>query len=229
MHDCWVRPCFDAMNKFVPANHNQLPFLDVFIIKMFAAPCKFADPPAIADVGVTMSSVRSISPQEQRIGARNVRTIAPDMRTELVRISASTLEFLGKVSQVKSVRDALRRVSEKAALLNSLELWAVDFKLVQIEIGAPEPKAISVSFMHLFHSVLKIILLRSLDSTPDLYTQLQTEEDRFQAVANNIDERWKAYRARDGIIGGQEERSKCVDIHGHRVMSPSSAPDPRNP
>lgn len=48
MRQYWARPAF-AGHTLVPANDTQLPYLDVFIVKMFVAPCKFAEPPATAD------------------------------------------------------------------------------------------------------------------------------------------------------------------------------------
>jgi hypothetical protein len=208
MHEYRARPDFVAANKLVPAHHDQLPFLDVFIIKLFAAPCKFADPPATADISGTTVSVCLISPHKQPVESRDLRTIAPDMRTELTRIAASTLEFLGKVSQVESVGNALRLLSEKAALLDSLESWLIDLELVQTEIRPPGPELISVSFMRFFHLILKIVLLGALDSSPDLYAELRTENDRLQGVANNVGERVKAYRTCSGTRSGRGERSK---------------------
>jgi len=204
MHEYRARPNFVTANKLVPAHHDQLPFLDVFIIKQFAAPCKFADPPATADVSETTLSV---SPHQQPVESRDLRTIAPDMRTELIRIAASTLEFLGKVSQVKSVGIALQLLSEKAALLDSLESWLTDLEVIQTEIGSPGPEPISVSFLRLFHVILKIVLLGALDSSPDLYAELRTENDRLQGVANNVGERVSAYIRCSGTSSGRGERS----------------------
>jgi hypothetical protein len=129
------------------------------------------------------------------------------MRTELTRIAASTLEFLGKVSQVESVGIALRLLSEKAALLDSLELWLIDLELVQTEIELPVLEPISVSFLRFFHLILKIVLLGALDSSPDLYAELRTENDRLQGVANNVGERVRAYRTCSGNSSGRGERS----------------------
>jgi hypothetical protein len=207
MHEYRARPYFVAANKLVPAHHGQLPFLDVFIIKLFAAPCKFADPPATADVSRTTPSACLNSPHQQPIESHDLRTIAPNMRTELTRIAASTLEFLGKVSQVESVAIALRLLSEKAALLDSLESWLTDLELVQTEIGSPGPEAISVSFLRLFHLILKVVLLGSLDSSPDLYAKLRTERDRLQGIANNVGERVRAYVRCCGTGSGRGERS----------------------
>ncbi|KAF7596978.1 hypothetical protein BBP40_011344 [Aspergillus hancockii] len=207
MHEYRARPGFVVANKLVPAHPDRLPLLDVFIIKLFAAPCKFADPPATADVRGPTSSVCLISPHQQPVESRDLRTIAPDMRTELTRIAASTLEFLGKVSHVESVGIARRLLSEKAALLDSLELWLMNLDLVQTEIGSPGPEPISVSFLRFFHLILKIVLLGALDSSPGLYAELRTENNRLQGVANNVGERVRAYRTCSGTSSGRGERS----------------------
>ena len=208
MREYRARPGFVAANKLVPAYQEQLPLLDVFIIKLFAAPCKFADPPTSADVnGTTTSSVCLNSIHRQPVEPRNLRKIAPDMRTELTRIAASTLEFLDKVPQVESVGIALRLLSEKAALLDSLESWLVDLEVVQTEFGPPGPEPISVSFLRFFHQTLKIVLLGALDSSPDLHVKLRTENDRLQDVASNVGERVRAYRTCSGSSRGRGERS----------------------
>ena len=226
MHEYRARPDFVAANKLVPAHHDKLPFLDVFIIKLFAAPCKFADPPPTADVSGTASSVCLNLPHQRSVDSLDLRTIAPDMRTQLTRIAASTLEFLGKVSQVESVEMALRLQAEKAALLDSLESWLIDLELVQTGIGSLAPEPVSVSFLRLFHLILKIVLLGALDSSPDLYTKLRTENDGLQDVANNVGERVKAYITCSGTSSGRGERSTGRRYSWQSdVILPSHAPD----
>jgi len=205
MHEYRARPNIVAASKLVPAHHDQLPFLDVFIIKLFAAPCKFADPPATTDIsGMTAS----VCPHQQPVESRDLRTIAPDMRTELTRIAASTLEFLGKVSQVKSAGNARPLLSEKISLLESLESWLIDLELVHTKITPPGPEPISVSFLRLFHQILKIVLLGALDSSPDLHAKLRAENDRLRGVASNVDERLKVYETCSGTRSSRGERSK---------------------
>jgi hypothetical protein len=187
MHEYRARPTFFAPNHLVPAHHDQLPLLDVFIIKMFAAPCKFAEPPVIAEELGT-------PPHQLPVESRDFRTIAPDMRTELTRISALTLEFLDTVSQVETEEIASQLLSEKAVLLDSLESWLNNLELVQTEVQPSGSEPISVSFLRLFHLILKIVILGALEISPDLHTELQTENDRLQAVANNVGERVRAYR-----------------------------------
>jgi hypothetical protein len=206
MYEYRARPYFIVANKLVPAHYAQLPFLDVFVIKLFAAPCKFADAPATADVSGTTLSVCLTSLHQQPVESLDLRTIAPDMRTELTRIAASTLEFLSKVSQVESVGIALRLLSEKAALLDSLQSWLIGLESFQTEIGVPALEPVSVSFLRLFHLILKIVLLGALDSSPDLYAALQAENDRLQGVANNVGERVRGYRTCSGTSSGRSER-----------------------
>ena len=208
MHEYRARAYFVAANRLVPACHDRLPYLDVFTIKLFAAPCKFADPPTTADLPGTTVSVCLVSPHQQPAESRDPCTIAPDMPTELTRIAAATHEFLGKVSQVDAVENALQLLSEKAALLDSLEWWLIDLELVQAKTIPPGPELISVSFMRFFHLILRIVLLGALDSSPGLDAQLLTETRRLQSVANNVGERVKAYRTRSGTEIGGGERSK---------------------
>ena len=136
------------------------------------------------------------------------------MRTELTGIAASTLDFLGNVSQVESVGIALRLLCEKAALLDSLESWLIDLELVQTEIGPLGHEPISVSFLRFFHLILKIVLLGALDSSPDLYAELRTENDRLQGVAKNVAKRVRAYRTCSGRSSGRGERSQCAYVYG---------------
>lgn len=199
MHEYRARPELDAANKLVPAHYAQLPLLDVFIIKLFVAPCHFAEPPAASDVNGSTLSRCLISPQQQPVKPRSLRTIAPDMRTRLVKIATSTLEFLDKVSQVESVGIALRLLSEKGTLLGSLESWLVDLELIRIEGGSPGPEPISVSFLRLFHIILKTVLLGALESSPDLNAKLRTENDRLQDLANNVGERVRTYVTCSGV------------------------------
>jgi hypothetical protein len=208
MNEHRVRPGFTATNILVPARHDQMPLLDVFIIKLFAAPCKFAEPAATTDVCGTTLPVRLISPRQQPLESRNLRTITPDMRTELTRIAALTLKFLGNVSRVESIGDVLLLLSEKAALLESLERWFIDLELIRLEIGPPSLEPISVSFMRFFHLILKTVLLGALNSSPDHYTELQTVNDRMQSVADSVGERLKAYRMSNWTSSGRGERSR---------------------
>ena len=195
-----ARPYFTSAGQLAPAHYSKLPFLDVFIIKLFAAPCMFVEPAATVDAsGATL-------PDEETVGSCDLRKLAPDMRTELVKISASTLEFLSKVALVHSTEDAMRLLSEKASLLDSLEIWLNDLEVVQAETKPPGPESILVFFMRIFYLILKIVLLGVLDPLPESDTELREENDRLQNMANEVGERVKPYfKTCGGRGGGAEE------------------------
>lgn len=210
MHEYRARPGFVAVNKLVPANNDELPFLDIFVIKLFAAPCKFAEPLPSADSNGTTSSEHLASCQNH-IESRDLRKIAPDMRTQLTRIAASVHAFLEKVSRVESLEIALQLLSEKEALLNTLELWLIDLERARSESNSLGPEPITMSFLRFFHLMLKIILLVALDSSPDLYSKLRPENDRLQGLADVVAERVKDYRMYSGtsINHGKRFTARC--------------------
>lgn len=203
MREHRARPDFVAGNNLVPARLGQLPLLDVFIIKVFAAPCKFADPPAAAGTGV-----RTVA--QQPVESCPFRTIAPDMRVKLTMIAESIIEFLGKVSRVESAGNALGLLSEKADLVDSLESWLNDLELVQAEVRPPGPEPLSVTFMRFFYLVLKVVLLGALGSSLDLSVVLQTETRRLQDVASNLSERVKTYKMWTGTRSSAGKQFKAI-------------------
>jgi hypothetical protein len=206
LHEYRTRPFLVAGNILVPAYHDELPFVDVFIIKLFAAPCKFAESPATVDTDGTALPVCPFSPHQQPDEPHDFRTIAPDMRTELTKISASTLVFLSKVSNVESAGNALQLLSEKANLLESLDSWLAYLELAQARARPPGPELLSVYFLRFFHQILRIVVLGALDSSPDLCAQLQAENDQLQSVACNVGKRVQAYRTGRGpeVVKGSD-------------------------
>jgi hypothetical protein len=190
MHEYRARPCLTVTNQLVPAYHEQLPLLDLFIIKLFAAPCKFAEPSSLSnksEESVGMYPV--LLPTEPN----KLRIIVPDKRTELTKISASTIGFLDKISHVQSAEDALGLLSEKTFLLESLNSWLHDLECGHAKDKSPE--AISVSFLRLFHQILKVVLMGSLRFPSDVGGGLRGEYERLQSVASHVGQRVKGYRA----------------------------------
>lgn len=177
MREHRARPILTASQKLVLSQHNQLPFLDVFIIKLFAVPCKFADTPSKNTTGA-IASANVTSPYQQPAKSWHFRTIAPDMRTELTRIATSTIAFLNKVSHVESEKTAFLLLPERASLLDSLEFWLADLEFVQTENSALGLEPLSVSFLRLFYQILKVVLLGTLESSAELHAQLRTENDQ---------------------------------------------------
>jgi hypothetical protein len=194
MREYRARPSLDGSGTFVPAHryHEELPLLDVFLIKLYAAPCKFAERSASANLSGT--TVVSPNPSDlQSTEIQSPRMIAPNMRTQLTRIAASTLEFLDSASRVNSAEDAARLLSQKSSLLDSLQTWLVSLELVDIEIDSIQ--RLSLTFMRLFRQIMKIILLGALDSTPECESELRSEHDQLKRIASDVNEGVRIFRS----------------------------------
>ncbi|KAF2003195.1 hypothetical protein P154DRAFT_460894 [Amniculicola lignicola CBS 123094] len=194
MNEYHARPYFTGANELVSAHHDQLPLLDVFMIKLFIAPCKFTDAPATADGNGTTTSACPIPTLQQSDERRDLRKIVPDMRTALIRIATTTLEFLSNVSHVETVANALELLSEKAVLLDALEAWLAKVEVNQSAVGPRASELLSVSFLRLFHQTLKIAVMGALRSSPDLHVKMLMEYGQLQRIASSIGKRVKGYR-----------------------------------
>ena len=210
MREYGPRPHLSTDKDLTLPLHDQLPLLDVFIIKLFTAPCKFAQLSKTTQSGQATPPASATLPRQRLAEASKFRTIIPNIRTKLTRIAASMLEFLGKVLQVKSAENAIHLLPEKASLLDSLDSWLIDVKSFQAELDPSDPGPISLSFMRMFHLVLNVVLLGILDSTPDVRTKLQTVSDHLQIQAKIVDERLKEYRMQNPTGCGRGEQSTLV-------------------
>ncbi|KAK2772257.1 hypothetical protein CKAH01_13960 [Colletotrichum kahawae] len=194
MHEYRARPSLIEPDKLIPASHSNIPLLDVFVIKLFIAPCKFADSPASTNITETAADVCPISPDQQPAEFVTLRPIAPDMRTLLTKITSSTLKFLDKVSNVESAPKAFLLVSEKAFLLDSLDLWYSKFERVLTQTKAQQREPLSLSFLRLFHRTLKIVLLGALYCPSEHEGKRRAEIEKMRHVADDVEEGLKVYR-----------------------------------
>lgn len=207
MHEYCARPYFVATKRLVPAHYEKLPLLDIFVIKMFAAPCKFKVPKAAdADAEASSSSASPDSLCNQPVESHNLPLIVPCMKTQLRKIAASTIRFLDQVSQVESVENATLLLSEKAALLKSLDTWLMDLESIQNALDNPGPEPLLIPFFRMFHLILEIVVLGALDSSPDLDAKLQMESDRLQSIANDVGEMYKTYVTCSGKSDGSARK-----------------------
>ncbi|KAH9232432.1 hypothetical protein K456DRAFT_1838981 [Colletotrichum gloeosporioides 23] len=200
MHEYRARPLLIGRDKLIPASHSKIPLLDVFVLKLFIAPCKFADSPASTHIEETATGACPVLSHQQSGKSESVpaRPIAPDMRTLLTRIASRTLEFLDKVSNVESTAMALFLVSEKASLLDSLDSWYSMFERVHSDAKARQRESLSVSFLRLFYRTLHIVLLGAISCDLEYDEKRLAEIEQLRLVANNVEEGLKAYRGYRG-------------------------------
>jgi hypothetical protein len=162
MHECRARPGLGSGSELLPAYHEGLPLVDVFVIKLFLAPCHFAEPPTIVTMNPKLSPVYPNQPSPTSLESGELPRLAPNMRPDLVRIAESTLDFLARVSQVKSMETAHQLWPEREGLLASLESWLGD---VEAQITSTGSEPLAMAFQRVFQMVLKIVLLSTLGSS----------------------------------------------------------------
>jgi hypothetical protein len=193
MREYRVRPSLDEAGIFVPAylHHEELPMVDVFLLKLFAAPCKFAE--RAASIDPKGSSIGTSSPPDQQATEPPTpRMIAPNMRPQLVNIAISTLEFFGKVSRVDCAEGAIKLLPEKLSLLGSLQAWLVQANLLEPETDIT--RLLSMKFIRLFHRILKIVLLGALDCSSRIEVELRIEYQKLKNIAKEVTEGVRVFR-----------------------------------
>jgi hypothetical protein len=203
MREYRARPSLDPTGTTLLSSREDLPLLDVFLIKMFAAPCRQSEPPTPSAATAPPDDGAfgyPTPPQEPCMSYSNLRVLAPDQRAELNKIAASTLDFLNRASRVQSAADALQLLPTKTSLLAALQAWPSGFDtghMMDMQAAGPEPMA--TSFLRLFHRILNVILLGAVSHSPSFAVDLQEEKSRLLEIADGIDERLKTFgSSRDG-------------------------------
>lgn len=182
---------------------NGLPALDVFVIKLFAAPCKFAGMQhgLPSSAGSTPTSTDGSSESGANV---RLRPLAPDLVSELTRHAMSTVSCLASVD-AGAPEKAL--VSTMDFLLRSLTTWHASLEREQQTAARPE--FVSILFLRFFHQVLRVVLLSTLDgrsSTDDKAADkdrqsevMNAEYRQLQSIASTVAERVHA----NGLTKGE--------------------------
>lgn len=188
MREYRVRPYISLENVLMPKKFDDLPFLDVFIIKLLAAPCMFTEQPPTY-----------LTPPAE---TSTDRRIVPNMRTGIRKIADSVIEFLHQVSLVSSEGTATLLLNEKHQLLSSLEDWHRSFEARPTVNSHDRPESINDCFLRLLYMILRVVLMGSLDDLSDYDGRLKAESKKIQAQADDINTRLKDYDMPKGMRGG---------------------------
>ncbi|KAF5627425.1 transcriptional regulatory moc3 [Fusarium sp. NRRL 52700] len=164
-----ARPYLTA-NGLKTARHSGLPSLDVFIIKLFAAPCKFTERQTLEASSILTAPVET-----------NDRKLAPNMRAQLTKVGTSTIALLEKTKDIQSEEQAQSLLLERKGLLDGLDSWLGALESLQ-------SKSMSDNFLRIFYLILKIILLGTLETSPNLDAKLKEESKQLQGLANLVNQ-----------------------------------------
>ncbi|CZR36020.1 uncharacterized protein FPRO_03720 [Fusarium proliferatum ET1] len=182
----------------MPPRHSGLPALDIFIIKLFAAPCRFTE----------QQPSKASSIMTPPIETRSDRKLAPNMRAELTKVATSTISLLRGVTETHSKEQAQSFLLERRNLLDGLDSWLGALESLHKETQPGEPESISDNFLRILYLILKIILLGTSETSPDLDARLREESKQLQDLANLVNERLKDYDMRRGIDSSLAKRSQ---------------------
>ncbi|KAF4551780.1 Aspercryptin biosynthesis cluster-specific transcription regulator atnN-like protein [Elsinoe fawcettii] len=192
MHDYHARPSITEDSVFIPAC-DRLPHLDVFIIKLFAAPSKFEEPKTTTRNDQALSHAYEGASEETPVPTYGRRKIVPDRRAGLVKIATSTLDFLSRLTRIEDAGNVPNLLLERKVLLASLASWLAGLESNQsIHEQGGEP--VHTTFTLILHSTLKIVMLGALNTSSTIEAELQAENERMQRLGDNATELLKDYK-----------------------------------
>ncbi|RGP72357.1 transcriptional regulatory moc3 [Fusarium longipes] len=196
MREYRARPYLLDSDTLMPARNKDLPSIDVFIIKLFAAPCKFTEQPT-ADINNMITPPADVPAD---------RKIAPNMRTGIRKIAESVVEFLDQVSIVETTQTAAQLLCERERLFASLDAWFKNFESIQT---AEELETVNRCFLRFLYIILNVVLMGTLDYGVSCDFKLKAENDKIQVLADEINERLKHYDMQRGIDSGLRQQSEA--------------------
>jgi hypothetical protein len=161
MRACCTRPQLDsAREEIVPSMHQGLADVDIFVIKLFTAPCPFTE---------HLMSELSLEERGKTHAANNSSPRQIDFMTHrqtLQSLAAETVYLLSKVSSMTSVHEALALIQEENQLLVKLDGLDHCIKGGAFgDVASPLWKLMS-RFQLLYYSVLRVVLQSVLSSAP---------------------------------------------------------------
>lgn len=185
------------------ATGPEVPKLDLFLIKLFSAHCKFAE--ASSKTTAALCSPAS-SGDDNRDGDGNgdgagavvarvaPRQIVPDTRAELIRLAERIAQFLGQVSHVTYIQAARRLLEIKETLLDDLHKWASQPGTRSGTSATSSHEPLTPMFSDLFRLLLEIVVLPVLDLRPADRLRLTAARVEFGDLAGRIMEKVQDYR-----------------------------------
>ena len=218
MHQYRARAGFNNKGIFIPRGSAQVPSLDVFVIKMYAAPCKFTDLLSHASDTTMLCTLGSGTGYQRPNESSKLPKLAPDSRTQLARIAGSVLYFLDKISRVTSQEEANPLIFEKMALIKDLEEWEASFQSFRGPENSENLMLANV-FTLLLYQILKVVMTMALDSSLEVNPKLRAEFDWLDEIARKVSERaqkhtlscQKSNYAYQAKCRGERATALCID------------------
>lgn len=189
-----ARAHLDADNRLLPASLEQLPLLDVFLIKLFLAPCRHTDVPGHAahlNTSDLLALQNTIATSDRTLDHRR---IAPDMGASLRRIALSLLDYLKEIPRVETSDEALNLRYEGLRLFQSLDAW-----LQALERDCSHARStaelVTTNFERYHQQIMRMILMGTLNPPSRYDAQIAPEILQLQERARDVGAQVQAWRA----------------------------------
>lgn len=157
MHQYRVRPAIDDAGQIVPQNTVDLPFLDCYVIKLFA-------------LEHPNSKHRPHSAEAQAVfdAAFSSTTPLNDPRGGLADLSKQTLEFLARLSTLSDPYQVAGLLAWKTHILTTLQSWENTYSSNAkhfMDGKCPTEVRFYATFSPLLHRVLKVVVSLTMSSS----------------------------------------------------------------
>jgi hypothetical protein len=184
MYQYQSRPGVGEDGRVVPCGNPGFPHLDSFAIKLFASGCP--------------------GPKHMSSGARDqngsTTTLAnivtcDQARSDLSALSSQVLEFLGRVTDLRSSDHVAELRARKTQILSHLQFWEQLYSsIIQTMMeGIPVSRVrFGTAFSLLLHRVLRIVVGQALSTSPIDVEEMDREFYTLDKIASFVTETRRA-------------------------------------
>jgi hypothetical protein len=194
MYQYRTRPYISGTGRVSAPRFSDMPYLDIFFIKLLMSPCPIQrymkkDSDSVSQVpSVNHSDISPLQTDDEINGPSNFKANFFLVRDQICDIARSTIGLLGKISQLGPTSPIYEVVDEKQVLLEQLERWKDTSKLLyQLkENEMPDKLEIDVGIVILLHLVLKTVLALSLQCPATEANIMEPECNKMMEVGRSL-------------------------------------------
>lgn len=190
MHEYCGRPAVDDTGQISPCSDVNTPFLDCFIIKLFAS-----------DHSNSEEETRSAGAQAAFGPVIARTTLRDDARSELADLSRQALEFLGKLSTLCDQSQVAGLLAWRSHILTMLQSWENTYLGTAkqfMDSSFPIEVRFYVAFSPLLHRVLKVVISLAMSCSAANMDVLEADFQGLRDIAGFLTETKKLLIKRAG-------------------------------
>ena len=187
MNDYHIRPTLNEAGHLVLPQHQGLPQIDSFVIKLFSMSCSQEQRDSKSNQ-IDSKKTRGSPSHSSSSPKKNLMEdpIVCQTRDKLGSIAIRTLDYIDRISRVDTINAIPALIAERKHLIEDLELWyreAQDFAAQNVLVAASKTQG---GFLFIFYSILRAILKASLHYSKSLNKDLEVDFERMLKIATTL-------------------------------------------